>query len=168
MTMINAAKVNEVIHSSMKRKRWTPLEKQQIVNETYHPGVSLSYVARKHGISPSQLFQWRKLMESGGIIAMKHEEKVIPLSEVKELERRIRQLGLSICTTPSYSPESNGIAEAFVKTFKRDLVWVSKTSDALTVMRQLPQWFESYNETAPHKGLKMLSPRQFIKLKSAG
>jgi transposase InsO family protein len=28
-------------------------------------------------------------------------------------------------------------------------------------MGQLNQWFDDYNETAPHKGLKMLSLRQF-------
>ena len=79
-----------------------------------------------------------------------------------------RQLGFAICTTPSYSPQSNGMAEAFVKTFKRDYVWVSNTSDAATVLAQLPAWFEAYNEQAPHKALNMLAPRQFIKLKSAG
>ena len=79
-----------------------------------------------------------------------------------------RQLGFSVCTTPSYSPESNGMAEAFVKTFKRDYVWISDTKDAVTVLKQLPSWFEAYNEQAPHKALKMLSPRQFIRLKSAG
>lgn len=72
-----------------------------------------------------------------------------------------RSLNLEPCTTPSYSPESNGMAEAFVKTFKRDYVWSADLTDARTVMEQLPKWFEDYNETAPHKGLKMLSPRQF-------
>lgn len=72
-----------------------------------------------------------------------------------------RALGFEICTTPSYSPESNGMAEAFVKTFKRDYVWTADLSNAVTVMNQLPKWFEDYNEVAPHKGLKMLSPRQF-------
>lgn len=79
-----------------------------------------------------------------------------------------QSLGLSICTTPSYSPQSNGMAEAFVKTLKRDYVWVSDTRDAITVMKQLPEWFESYNESAPHKGLRMLSPRQFIEQQKAG
>lgn len=79
-----------------------------------------------------------------------------------------RQLGFDICTTPSYSPESNGMAEAFVKTFKRDYVWISDTRDAVSVMEQLPAWFEAYNESAPHKGLKMLSPRQFIRQQMAG
>jgi transposase InsO family protein len=72
-----------------------------------------------------------------------------------------RNLNLEPCTTPSYSPESNGMAEAFVKTFKRDYVWAADLTDAKSVMEQLPKWFDDYNETAPHKGLKMLSPRKF-------
>lgn len=76
-----------------------------------------------------------------------------------------RSLGLSICTTPPYSPESNGMAEAFVKTFKRDYVWLGDLSSAQRVIEQLPAWFDDYNDNAPHKGLNMLSPRQFKRLK---
>lgn len=75
--------------------------------------------------------------------------------------------GFVVCTTPSYSPESNGMAEAFVKTFKRDFVYLGDVSSAEAVMKQLPRWFEEYNETHPHKGLNMLSPRQFRRLQSA-
>ena len=53
------------------------------------------------------------------------------------------------------------MAKAFVKTFKRDYAWSARPTDARTIMEQLPTWFEDYNERAPHKGLKMLSPRQF-------
>ena len=53
------------------------------------------------------------------------------------------------------------MAEAFVKTFKRDYVYLADLSDAETVLRQLDGWFHDYNENAPHKGLKMRSPRQF-------
>jgi transposase InsO family protein len=72
-----------------------------------------------------------------------------------------RSLGLVVCTTPAYSPESNGMAESFVKTFKRDYVYLNRLDDADAVMRQLPIWFEDYNENAPHKGLKMKSPREY-------
>lgn len=74
-----------------------------------------------------------------------------------------RMIGFDVRTTPAYSPESNGMAEAFVKTFKRDYAWFGDIKDAPTVMGQLANWFEDYNENAPHKGLKMLSPRQFIR-----
>ena len=73
-------------------------------------------------------------------------------------------LGLVSRFTPVRSPESNGMAESFVKTFKRDYVHVNECPDALTVMKMLATWFEDYNELAPHKGLRMLSPREFIRL----
>lgn len=72
-----------------------------------------------------------------------------------------KSLGLIPCTTPHYSPESNGIAEAFVKTFKRDYVYVNDVSNADTVLRQLSGWFSDYNAFAPHSALKMKSPLEF-------
>ena len=53
------------------------------------------------------------------------------------------------------------MAEAFVKTFKRDYVYVSDVSDAASIIRSLESYFADYNEHAPHKGLKMFSPRMF-------
>ena len=58
------------------------------------------------------------------------------------------------------------MAEAFVKTFKRDFVYLADVRDAATVMKQLPKWFEEYNEENPHKGLKMLTPRDFRRASS--
>ena len=72
-------------------------------------------------------------------------------------------LGLVPCFTPVRSPQSNGMAEAFVKTFKRDYVYVHDRPDARTVLSQLAAWFEDYNEIHPHKALQMRSPREFIR-----
>jgi putative transposase len=77
-----------------------------------------------------------------------------------ETVRFARMMGLEVCTTPYYSPESNGMAESFIKTFKRDYVQVNDILDAREVMNKLPLWFEDYNEYHPHKGLKMKSPRE--------
>jgi len=86
------------------------------------------------------------------------------------LERRVSfgaASGLLVCNTPAYSPESNGMAEAFVKTFKCDYVYLADLPDARTVLARLPVWFADYNEHHPHKGLNMLSPRQFRRSRSA-
>ena len=51
--------------------------------------------------------------------------------------------------------------EAFVRTIKRDYVNVAEIPNAAHAIRQLSKWIEDYNEFVPHKGLKMLSPRQY-------
>lgn len=72
-------------------------------------------------------------------------------------------INMRVCSTPTYIPQRNGMAEAFVKTFKRDYVFIHDRPDARTVMSQLHHWFEDYNEHHPHKGLRMNSPREFIR-----
>ena len=57
-----------------------------------------------------------------------------------------------------------GMAAAFVKTFKRDYVYINRLESAETVMRTLADWFEDYNDHHPHKGLRMRSPRDFRRL----
>lgn len=81
----------------------------------------------------------------------------------RETQLFAHDLGLVPCFTPVRSPESNGMAEAFVKTFKRDYVFVHDRPDAKTVLAQLPGWFEDYNENHPHKALRLKSPREFIR-----
>jgi putative transposase len=40
-------------------------------------------------------------------------------------------------------------------------VYVNELKTAAQVLAQLPAWFADSNEVAPHKGLKMQSPREF-------
>jgi putative transposase len=70
-------------------------------------------------------------------------------------------LGFVPITTPAYSPESNGMAEAFVNTIRRDYLGGADLSDAHTVIRQIPVWLEDYNRFAPHSALGFLSPKDF-------
>jgi putative transposase len=80
----------------------------------------------------------------------------------KDTKSLLREIGMEPCSTPVRSPQSNGMAEAFVKTFKRDYVSVNPVPDAQTVLAQLPLWFEHYNTLHPHKALGYRSPREFL------
>ena len=83
-----------------------------------------------------------------------------------ETRRFARDLGLEPRTTPVGSPQSNGMAEAFVRTMRRDYVRVSPIPDAASVLRQLPGWLAHYNEVHPHKALGYRAPREFIATRS--
>ena len=88
---------------------------------------------------------------------MGHEVRLISPQYVKPYVKRLEPR-----TTPVQSPQSNGMAEAFVRTIKRDYARVSSLPNARTVIDTLPIWFEHYNTVHPHKALGYLSPREFI------
>jgi len=75
-----------------RRRRYSAEEKQRMVQETYQPGMTLSHVARAHGISPSLLFRWRKLAGAGALQAVRADEAVVPASEYQEAQRQIKEL----------------------------------------------------------------------------
>ena len=81
----------------------------------------------------------------------------------RDTRRFASSLGMIPRTTPLQSPQSNGMAEAFVRTFKRDYARVRPCPDAQTVLRSLPAWLAHYNEVHPHSALGYRSPRQFIR-----
>ncbi len=78
-----------------------------------------------------------------------------------------QQIGLQPVTTPVRSPQSNGMAESFVKTIKRDYVAHMPRPNRETALRNLAIAFEHYNEQHPHSALKYRSPREFRRMKTA-
>lgn len=76
--------------------------------------------------------------------------------------RFARDLGSVPRTTPLESPQSKGTAEAFVRTSKRDYVYVTLLPDAESMLRQLPVWLAHSNDLHPHRAQGCHSPRQFI------
>jgi len=87
----NGEAVVEVL-TTVHRRRWTVAEKLELVQESLHPGINVSYVARKHGISPSLLFRWRKLMSDGGKAAMQADDQIVRAAELRPLKKRVREL----------------------------------------------------------------------------
>lgn len=50
----------EVITGAMGRRRWSAGDRAQILEETLVPGAVVPEVARRHGLTPQQLFTWRR------------------------------------------------------------------------------------------------------------
>ena len=74
------------------RRRWSAGEKLAMVRETYEPGMTVSLVARKHGVNPNQVFHWRKLERIGALTAVEAGETVVPAAELEAARRQIREL----------------------------------------------------------------------------
>ena len=110
--------------------------------------LALAYERRFPGNqAPKIMIEW--LTDNGGIFI------------AKEAQLFAEGLGFIPCQTPAYSPESNGMSEAFVKRFKQDYVYVNELWDAEEVLGKLNVWATDFNENHPHKSLKMMSPSEF-------
>jgi putative transposase len=71
------------------------------------------------------------------------------------------RLGLVPITTPAASPESNGMAEAFVRTLRRDYLMEADLRSATAVLHHLAGWIADYNTTRPHSALGYVSPTRY-------
>ena len=61
MPMPERARRIEVFTGAGRRRTWPANEKAAIVAESYAPGKTVCGVARRHGLTPAQLFTWRRL-----------------------------------------------------------------------------------------------------------
>lgn len=133
-----------------------------------HDREAISWVATTGGISGEMI---RDMMvrcveqRFGGIRAPHPVQWLSDNGSIFAAHRTIEialALNLVPCFTPVQSPESNGMAEAFVKTFKRDYVRVGLIPDAATALGLIDSWMEDYNTVHPHSRLGYRSPREYI------
>ncbi len=103
--------------------------------------------ARFRAARPSTPIQW--LTDNGAIYTA--------LRTIIAAER----MNLVPLTTPAYSPQSNGMAEAFVNTLRRDYVAGADLSSADAVLAVVAEWFADYNAVAPHSALGFKSPVEY-------
>lgn len=78
-----------------------------------------------------------------------------------ETRQFARALNLEPCTTAVSSPQSNGMAERFVKTMKEDYIAFMPKPDVRTALQSLGAAFNHYNENHPHSALGYRSPREY-------
>ncbi len=55
----------EVLSGVERRRRWSDDEKARIIEETLVPGARVAEVARRHAVSASLVFGWRRLARDG-------------------------------------------------------------------------------------------------------
>ena len=70
----------EVLSGDLGRRRWPDDVKARIVVESFAPGAVVSGVARRHGLSPQQLFTWRRQARRGDLtLPMADEAAFVPV-----------------------------------------------------------------------------------------
>src|ERR1700691_1779948 len=82
----------EVFAGIQRRRRYSVDQKLAVLEEAARPGMTISYVARRHGISPSLLFGWRRRMAEGGKEAVRADDEVVAKAELLPLQKRVREL----------------------------------------------------------------------------
>lgn len=75
-----------------RRRRRTPQEKIAIFQQAMEPGMTVSHVARLHGINANQIFKWCRHYEDGSLTAVASGEEVVPTSELAAANKQIREL----------------------------------------------------------------------------
>jgi transposase len=90
----------EVITGAMGRRRWSVDDRARILEETLVPGAVVSEVARRHGLTPQQVFTWRRAARKSGemlpafVPAVVAPEQVVvaePPAVLPRAKRRPRQ-----------------------------------------------------------------------------
>ncbi|EYD77498.1 hypothetical protein Rumeso_00923 [Rubellimicrobium mesophilum DSM 19309] len=72
----------EVINGAGGRRRWSDDDKARILEETLVPGAVVSEVARRHGLTPQQVFGWRREARRASAAALEGAAFVPALVEV--------------------------------------------------------------------------------------
>jgi transposase len=90
--MSSSADRVEVLVGVQRRRRYTAEQKMAFVQEASQPGMTISYVARRHGIAPSLIFGWRRRMSEGGKEAIRADDEVVSKAQIRALEQQVREL----------------------------------------------------------------------------
>ena len=132
-----------------------------------HDREALAVVAEARGITGEDV---RRLMRQAVFARFGTQPPTEPIQWLSDNEGiytaletviQAERLGLTPITTPVASPESNGMAEAFVHTLRRDYVDGADRSSAERILEQVPGWIADYNANAPHSSLGMRSPLEY-------
>jgi transposase len=97
----------ELITGAGQRRRWSSDDKARIVEESLKPDATVSEVARRNGLSPQQLFAWRRaahaLFNEGAGTTPADRAEHFPAPQHGRTGRQARLSG-SGDETPAFAP----------------------------------------------------------------
>jgi transposase len=105
----------EVFTGAGRRRSWTPGEKASIVAESYAEGSTACQVARRHGLTPQQLFTWRRQARRPAVSTDSRTSQFVPAVVEKVLPergargRRRKRTGQMDRTSGSIEVEIEGV-----------------------------------------------------------
>jgi transposase len=86
----------EVFTGAGRRRNWPADERAAIVAESYAPGRTVCGVARRHGLTPAQLFTWRRLARRARLPVKEPPVRFVPA--VVEASPRVKSFGHAALT----------------------------------------------------------------------
>ena len=139
----------EVITGTGRRRRWSSDDKARIVEESLRPGANVSEVARHNGLSPQQLFAWRRaahaLFQEGADATTADRTEDFP-APGRRTDRQVRLSGggqetpafapVVIAATPSPPPlTASGAVEIAIGDMVVRIIGQVETSVLIAVLR---------------------------------
>jgi transposase len=90
----------ELITGAVRRRRWWRADKARIVVESLEPGANVSEVARRNGLSPQQLFAWRREADA----TPQPHRKAVPQSQRPEISEAAPVFAPVVIAAPAPRP----------------------------------------------------------------
>ena len=69
-----------------RRRRWTPVQKLQIVLETLQSDRKLAEICRREGVSPNLVYQWRRQLLGSADVVFRPKRRTGPNPQLEQLE----------------------------------------------------------------------------------
>jgi transposase len=103
--------VVEIITGRERRRRWSVEQKLRVVAEMEEPGVRMRDVSARHGICESLLFQWRRQVRDGVLVAAM-EPMFVPVRMSEVSNSSIRATPAEPEPSPTSAPRARtGVIE---------------------------------------------------------
>ena len=120
----------EVITGTGRRRRFSEDDKARIIEETLVPGAVVSDVARRHGLSPQQLFTWRREARRRHVVPVPDAAPAFVPAVISESSRKDRGNGGRQVVRRRRGSQVSGIIEVEIDGVT---VRVGRGADAKTV-----------------------------------